>query len=189
MVVVFADASLEELALKLAANSAEFAALLEQLQNATEVFTVQFGEIKSKKGEVDGEFSYTGDRDNFLLNITRKPINFTTAQSLAHEFQHGKDYLEGNIAFLKLGDTWNTFLLDVNDEVRAFQAALAVSTPLEKAGLVRGRVGDMSRYSHTSDLAKVVGRIPGYRKLPDKDQRINPNHYLMAAHRLKTPRP
>jgi RHS repeat-associated protein len=83
-----------------------------------------------------GDIEYSGN-DRFEINLFgNDPYGLSDNQRLAHEFEHGRQVLDGELSFYNLGGNWIPFAHDLNDEGLAFGAGFE----LEPASPGQGRV-------------------------------------------------
>jgi RHS repeat-associated protein len=96
----------------------------ERLQKSSATFEVvnQHGEEASH-----GEITYQG-HDHFTINLAGNPAySFSDNQRLAHEFEHGRQVLDGELSFFqKSPDLWVPFAHDRTDEAEGFAAGFDI---------------------------------------------------------------
>lgn len=186
--VEFASDVERALAAAMARGNTEFRRHLERLENAKEIFRIQFGMPEGKDAE--GEFTYSGSNSTFNITLNPEGRSYSLEQSLAHETRHALDYLDGRIGFTKQGEKWMPWLMDLGDEVRGFEAMLSVSSLMQKSGAIRGQRGDMSKFQRAGpELPRVVSRIGTYSGLQLEEINAQSAHYLLSPTQYMVHRP
>jgi RHS repeat-associated protein len=71
-----------------------------------------------------GEITYDGN-DHFTVNLAGDSSaagTLTDVQREAHEFEHGRQVLDGELSYINKDGAWHPFAHDLTDEAKAFQA-------------------------------------------------------------------
>ena len=86
--------------------------------------------------QVRGDIEYNG-HDHFTVNLKGSSdyYGFSDNQKVAHEFEHGRQVLDGELSFKQAGDTWVPFAHDLTDEAKGFEAGFRSS----QRNHIRGR--------------------------------------------------
>ncbi len=96
------------------------AATYQQLQDAKEVF-----HVVREGGNGSGELTYRGEPGNLFVEMKGSGSAYgemPDIQKLAHEFQHGEQFLGGLLGFTNITGKWQGYRDDLVDEANAFIA-------------------------------------------------------------------
>jgi RHS repeat-associated protein len=93
-----------------------------KLDGSSVLFEVAQGD---SSGSSRGDIAYEGN-DHFVISLKGSdPEGLSDGQRLSHEFEHGRQILDGESSFHKVGKQWMPFAADLTDEALAFQAGFA----------------------------------------------------------------
>jgi RHS repeat-associated protein len=132
-----------------------------QASKATFEVTNEHGSEESK-----GEITYQGN-DHFTVSLAGDPALFLSDnQRLAHEFEHGRQVLDGEYSFIHTPTGWKPFAHDRTDEAEGFQAGFDMERAQPGQGSVANNIQrqlDMGGISAGADFLRGVG---DYNTLP-----------------------
>ena len=109
------------------ANGAGLQKTYDRLQASKATFEV----VKpDSTGESRGDLRYDGN-NHFTVNLKGDMTNaegFTDNQKLAHEFEHGRQVLDGELSykFNPASGGWDPFAHDLTDEAKGFAAGFGI---------------------------------------------------------------
>lgn len=98
------------------ANGAALQKTYGRLQDSKATFEVISGD---SGGSSRGELTYQGN-DHFTVSLSGSGDynGFSDNQKVAHEFEHGRQVLDGELSFRQVGDKWVPFAHDLTDEAK-----------------------------------------------------------------------
>ena len=158
---------LQELLNSKSAKDRSNGAALQQTYDRLDASKATF-EVKDNGGPGDngGDISYQGN-DHFTISLHGSDrYGLTDDQRIAHEFEHGRQVLDGELSFKfnSLNGNWDPFALDATDEAKGYAAGFAMegATPGQgvlingastallggisgEATYLRGHMGDYGR--------------------------------------------
>jgi RHS repeat-associated protein len=105
---------------KTVAKGAKLLATYTKLEEANEVF-----HVVKEGGTGSGELGYRGEPGNLYIEMKGSGSMYgemPDVQKLAHEFQHGEQFLGGLLGFTNITGKWTGYRDDLVDEANAFMA-------------------------------------------------------------------
>jgi len=150
----------------------KLAQVYQRLQDSKAVFEVT---NDRSSGPNAGEITYQG-KDHFTINLHGDDrYGLTDNQRLAHEFEHGRQVLDGELSFQMRGGAWLPFAHDLTDEAKGFEAAFAIEGASPGEGAT---INGISRALNTGGIphaAHYLGEhVQGYQNLPIQVNVPNP---------------
>jgi RHS repeat-associated protein len=148
----------------------------ERLQASKATFEVvnQHGDEASH-----GDITYQGN-DHFTINLAGNPAySFSDNQRLAHEFEHGRQVLDGEVSFdsysLSRTGKWEAFALDRTDEAKAFSAGFDMESAAP--GQNGSFINSVQQAINTGGIAGGAARLgrgdSPYHSLPEGPDNVN----------------
>lgn len=148
--------------------------------------------LEAERTEQDGLPGMTGTKDGKTLKIiihlppvrSRRPMNLLGV--LAHELEHARQFLRGEIAFVTSdhGKSWHAAFYDAADELRAFQAQLRIiarCAPGQNHNLILNKLSKLSPEDQLAFLSQLYGlnskaiNMPGSGYVPPEQGRNGDN--------------
>ncbi|MFZ1974532.1 MAG: RHS repeat-associated core domain-containing protein [Candidatus Acidiferrales bacterium] len=121
-------------------------------------------------GSSRGDIEYNGN-DHFTINLKGSSdyYGFSDNQKIAHEFEHGRQVLDGELSFRYddgLGK-WTPFAHDLTDEAKGFEAGFQIE-PVEpyQGTIINGAANALRSGGIPSEAQYLNDHIQGYRGLP-----------------------
>ncbi len=144
----------------------------ERLQQSKAVFEVINDRSSGPNG---GEITYQGN-DHFTINLHGNDnYGLTDNQRLAHEFEHGRQVLDGEVSFQLRNGAWLPFAHDLTDEAKGFQAGFAIEGASPGQGAIINEISRQLNAGGVPSAAQYLGQhIQGYRNLPTQLNVPNP---------------
>ena len=122
-------------------------------------------------GESRGDLRYDGN-NHFTVNLKGDMTNaagFTDNQKLAHEFEHGRQVLDGELSYKlnSLSGSWDPFAHDLTDEANGFAAGFSIegATP-GQGSIINGAATALTNGGVPGEASYLGSHIEGYRGLP-----------------------
>ena len=138
-----------------------------RLQDSKATFEV----IKpDRSGSSSGDIQYDGN-NHFTINLKGDMSNaagFTNNQKIAHEFEHGRQVLDGEMSFKQgANGKWQPFAHDLTDEAKAMAAGFAIegATPGQSSA-IRGMSTALRNGGISGEVDYLGSHIGGYHNLP-----------------------
>jgi RHS repeat-associated protein len=149
------------------ANGATLQKTYDRLQASKATFEV----VKpDSTGESRGDLRYDGN-GHFTVNLKGDMTNaagFTDNQKLAHEFEHGRQVLDGELSykFNPESGSWDPFAHDVIDEANGFAAGFAIegATP-GQGSIINGAATALTNGGIPGEASYLHSHFAGYRGL------------------------
>ena len=147
------------------ANGAALQKTYDRLQASKATFEVVNGD---SSGSSRGEITYQGN-DHFTVSLSGNSDNngFSVNQKVAHEFEHGRQVLDGELSFRQVGDSWVPFAHDLTDEAKGFEAGFQIEGPNPAQGAIINGAATALRFGGIPGEAQYLNdHIQGYHGLP-----------------------
>ena len=135
-----------------------------RLQESKAVFEVTNDRSTGSNG---GEITYQGN-DHFTISLRGNDnVGLTDNQRLAHEFEHGRQVLDGELSFHNyVPGKWLPFAHDLTDEAKGFQAGFEMEPVSPGQGAISNSI---QQALNSGGIAAVVNRLAAgttYQNLP-----------------------
>jgi RHS repeat-associated protein len=138
----------------------------DRLQASKATFEVVQGD---SSGSSRGDIEYNG-HDHFTINLKGSSdyTGLSDLQKVAHEFEHGRQVLDGELSYKFNPGTgnWDPFAHDVTDEANGFAAGFAIegATPGQGA-IINGAATALTNGGLSGEASYLHGHIANYRGL------------------------
>jgi hypothetical protein len=117
-------------------------------------------------GSSEGMISYLGNQ-HFAISLTGNTrFGLTNNQKLAHEFEHGRQILDGELSFYLKGKKWRPWVQDRTDEAKAFEAAFSIERASPAQGKFNNELQTMFDLGGIDAAVDYLGRKGSYTNLP-----------------------
>jgi len=115
-----------------------------------------------------GEITYQG-HDHFTISLAGNPAySFSDNQRLAHEFEHGRQVLDGELSFINTPTGWKPFAHDRTDEAEGFAAGFDIERASPGQGSFINNMQQKLDQGGISAAAQFLGTGGSpYRNLPE----------------------
>jgi RHS repeat-associated protein len=145
----------------------------DRLKSSKAVFEVVKG---GSSGSSRGEISYSGN-NHFTIELTGggQVLGLNSTQKLAHEFEHGRQILDGELSFQNYTGAWLPFGHDLIDEAKGFEATFAIEPATPGNGRILNGFQDALRRHGVVGLAEHLGRVSSYQNVPVGPTNVSPN--------------
>ncbi len=146
----------------------------QRLQDSSAIFEVVNNE---DSGSSRGDISYQGN-DHFTINLAGNDrFGLSDNQRLGHEFDHGRQILDGELSFHKSGNKWLPFAYDRTDEAKAFQAGFDIERASPGQGNFSTGIQSMLDFGGQQGIDAAVNylyRNGNYQNLPKGPVNVPP---------------
>jgi len=150
------------------AKGAALGKTYERLQASKATFEV----VKpDSSGASRGDLQYDGS-DHFTVNLKGDMTSgegFTDDQKIAHEFEHGRQVLDGELSFRYDDNSgkWVPFAHDLTDEAKGFAAGFDIEGASPGQGTIINGAANALNFGGIPNEAQYLGNhIQGYHNLP-----------------------
>jgi len=145
----------------------------DRLQASKATFEVVKGD---PTGSSRGDIQYDGN-DHFTINLKGGSDDYGLSdnQKVAHEFEHGRQVLDGELGFKKAGGKWVPFAYDLTDEAKAFEASFQIEKAESYQGpIINGAANALRSEGISGEIQYLGEHIQAYRGLPTQLNVPNP---------------
>ena len=136
------------------AKGQKLQATYQKLQDAKEVF-----HVVREGGSGTGELTYRGSPGNLYVEMKGDGSGYgymPDVQKLGHEFEHGEQFLNGDLGFQLVNGKWQGYRDDLVDESAAFMAGFdAQSVGPDQGAFLQ----DLQRAANAGGQQAVIDRL------------------------------
>jgi RHS repeat-associated protein len=136
----------------------------QRLQDSKATFEVTNG---NGNNEGAGDIEYNGN-DHFTINLSGSDAsNFSTGQKTAHEFEHGRQVLDGELSFQQGADgKWKPYAYDDTDEAKAYAASFEFEGAAPGQGKIINDVATQLTFGVAAGAQYLHDHVSHYSTLP-----------------------
>ena len=135
-----------------------------RLQDSKATFEVTNGNGNNQGA---GDIEYNGN-DHFTINLSGSDAsNFSTGQKMAHEFDHGRQVLDGELSFQQdQNGKWKPYAYDDTDEAKAYAASFEFEGAAPGQGKIITDAATQLTFGITAGAQYLHDHVGNYKNLP-----------------------
>ena len=137
----------------------------ERLQGSNAIFEVTKDRSSGSSSNNTGDITYDGN-NHFSINLSGNYMyGLSYNQRITHEFEHGRQVLDGELSFQLMNGHWQPFARDLTDEAKGFAAGFDMEGAVPNSSLYK--LQQQLTLGGISSGAKYLGEhFAAYKGLP-----------------------